>query len=109
MYLATQMFTEHRCFDSYLYCIEKEDNARCHHCEGDEQTAQQTMKICSAWAEEHHVLVQIIGENDFSLSSIVAAREREREGVRGKEREREKEKGRGRGREGGRKRERERR
>ncbi|XP_029673758.1 uncharacterized protein LOC115241926, partial [Formica exsecta] len=49
-YRATQVFTGHGCFGSYLCRIGKEDSARYHHC----------------------VLVQIIGETDFSLSSIVA-------------------------------------
>ncbi|XP_070162505.1 uncharacterized protein [Polyergus mexicanus] len=40
---------------------------------GDEDTAQHTLEVCPAWAEERHVLVNVIGDIDFSLSSIVAA------------------------------------
>lgn len=72
-YRATQMFTGHGCFGSYLRRIGRENSARCHHCEGDEDTAQHTLEACPAWVEERRVLVQVIDETDFSLSSIIAA------------------------------------
>ncbi|XP_029672395.1 uncharacterized protein LOC115241024 [Formica exsecta] len=44
-YRATQVFTGHGCFGSYLCRIGKEDSARCHHCGGDEDTAQHTLPL----------------------------------------------------------------
>ncbi|KAG5324763.1 PO14 protein, partial [Pseudoatta argentina] len=48
---ATQVLTRHGCFGEYLCRIGKEPNARCHHCDGDWDTAQHTLEACPAWRE----------------------------------------------------------
>ncbi|KAG5347242.1 RECQ1 helicase, partial [Acromyrmex charruanus] len=69
---ATQVLTGHGCFGEYLCRIGKEPNARCHHCDGDRDTAQHTLEACPAWAGERGVLVREIG-GDLSLPAVVRA------------------------------------
>ncbi|KAG5311376.1 PO14 protein, partial [Pseudoatta argentina] len=69
---ATQVLTGHGCFGEYLCRIGKEPNARCHHCDGDRDTAQHTLEACPAWAGERGILVREIG-GDLSLPAVVRA------------------------------------
>ncbi|XP_070168537.1 uncharacterized protein [Polyergus mexicanus] len=71
-YRMAQVLTGHGCFGSYLCRIGREADARCYHCGGDEDTAQHTLEICPAWADERSVLVQSLGDIDLSLSSVIA-------------------------------------
>lgn len=70
LYCVTQIFTGHGCFGTYLY---REGRARCHHCDGDEDTMQHTLKYCPAWTKERRVLVQQMGRDDISFSGIIEA------------------------------------
>lgn len=65
------MLAGNGCFGKYLCRIQKECTAQCHHCGGDQDSAQHTLKECAAWAEERRVLVQAVG-GDLSLPRIVA-------------------------------------
>jgi len=67
-----QGLTRHGCFGKYLCRIRKERTTQCHHCGGDQDSAQHTLEECPAWAEERRVLVQVIG-GDLSLPVVVSA------------------------------------
>jgi hypothetical protein len=43
-------------FGEYLLTIGRELTSICHHCGGEEDTAQHTLEFCPAWAEPRHVL-----------------------------------------------------
>jgi hypothetical protein len=68
----TQVLTGHGCFGEYLCRIARESDERSHHCEETRDTAQHTLEFCPAWAEQHRVLRQTIGE-DLSLPVIAKA------------------------------------
>ncbi|XP_029674250.1 uncharacterized protein LOC115242246 [Formica exsecta] len=68
---TTQDFSGHGCFGDYLCRIGKEETARCHHCDGERDSAQHTLQHCPAWTEQRRILVQDIGSNDLSLSAII--------------------------------------
>ncbi|XP_043248659.1 uncharacterized protein LOC122395280 [Colletes gigas] len=69
-YRMTQVLTGHGCFGEYLPRIGKEATAVCHHCGGPQDTAQHTLAVCPAWADERRVLEQEVGRN-LSLATIV--------------------------------------
>ncbi|XP_018372104.1 PREDICTED: uncharacterized protein LOC108766986 [Trachymyrmex cornetzi] len=66
----TQVLTGHECFGEYLCRIGKELMTQCHHCDEPRHTAQHTLEVCPAWAEERGALRRVIGE-DFSLPAVV--------------------------------------
>ncbi|KYQ53937.1 hypothetical protein ALC60_07150, partial [Trachymyrmex zeteki] len=45
---------------------------QCHHCDGDQDTAQHTLEVCPAWDAERGDLVAEVGR-DLSLPGIVGA------------------------------------
>jgi hypothetical protein len=66
-----QVLSGHGCFGEYLYRIAgREPTAMCHHCGGDQDTAQHTLEVCPAWATQRRVLVEIVGR-DLSLPAVV--------------------------------------
>jgi len=71
-YRATQVLTGHGCFGAYLCRIGRERTTRCHHCGHDEDSAQHTLEVCPAWADQRRVLTAVVGE-DLSLPAVVAA------------------------------------
>lgn len=68
----TQIISGHGCFAAYLCRIGKEQTRECHHCDSLEDTAQHTLEICPAWADERAELVRVVGL-DLSLSAIIKA------------------------------------
>lgn len=52
---AVQIFMGHGCFGDYLCHIGREEDACCHHCDANEDTAQHTLKFCPAWMAERRV------------------------------------------------------
>ncbi|XP_011858156.1 PREDICTED: uncharacterized protein LOC105555722 [Vollenhovia emeryi] len=76
-YRTTQVLTGHGCFGEYLHRIGREQTAHCHHCDGERDSAQHTLEVCPAWANERRALSNIIGA-DLSLPAVIkAATERE--------------------------------
>ncbi|XP_011883599.1 PREDICTED: uncharacterized protein LOC105570766 [Vollenhovia emeryi] len=76
-YRTTQVLTGHGCFGEYLHRIGREQTAHCHHCDGERDSAQHTLEVCPAWANERRALSNIIGAN-LSLPAVIkAATERE--------------------------------
>ncbi|XP_071577305.1 uncharacterized protein [Temnothorax nylanderi] len=71
-YHSVQVLTGHGCFGGYLCRIGKEATTACHHCDGEEDTAQHTLESCPAWSVQCRVLVDAIGQ-DLSLPAVVAA------------------------------------
>ena len=69
---SVQMLTGHGCFGQYLHRIGRERTTRCWHCPEEADTAQHTLELCPAWAEERRVLRAQIGQ-DLSPQAIVAA------------------------------------
>ncbi|XP_022820633.1 uncharacterized protein LOC111352389 [Spodoptera litura] len=68
---VTQVLSRHGCFSKYLCRIEREPNARCHHCvHCGEDTAQHTLAECVAWEEQRRVLTNEVG-GDLSLPAVV--------------------------------------
>lgn len=70
---ATQVFSGHGCFGKYLCRINREPDARCHHCVhclGD--TARHTLAECAAWEEPRRALVTEVG-TDLSLPAVARA------------------------------------
>ncbi|XP_071579868.1 uncharacterized protein [Temnothorax nylanderi] len=47
-YHSVQVLTGHGCFGGYLCRIGKEATTACHHCDGEEDTAQHTLESCPA-------------------------------------------------------------
>ncbi|CAH2211361.1 jg22772 [Pararge aegeria aegeria] len=45
---------------------------RCHHCGGDQDTAQHTLEDCPAWESERRVLINNVG-GDLSPPAVIAA------------------------------------
>lgn len=70
-YGTAQVLTGHGCFGRYLCRIKKERTTQCHHCSGDQDSAQHTLEECPSWAERR-ALVQSIGR-DLSLPAVIAA------------------------------------
>ncbi|XP_018369744.1 PREDICTED: uncharacterized protein LOC108765488 [Trachymyrmex cornetzi] len=70
--LPGRVLTGHWCFGEYLCRIGKELTARCHHHDEPRDTAQHTLEVCPAWAQERGVLRREIGE-DLSLPAVVRA------------------------------------
>ncbi|XP_013182760.1 PREDICTED: uncharacterized protein LOC106128842 [Papilio xuthus] len=71
-YRLTQILTGHGCFGRYLYRIRREERMSCHECGADEDTAQHTLQVCTAWSEERRTLVAAIGD-DLSLPGVIRA------------------------------------
>ncbi|KMQ81786.1 reverse transcriptase [Lasius niger] len=68
-----QVLTGHGCFGEYLHRVaRREPTTRCHHCDGDRDTAQHTLEVCPAWEERRRVLMEEVGE-DLSLPAVVKA------------------------------------
>ena len=67
-----QVITGHGCFEEYLHRVaRREPTTRCHHCEAESRdTAQHTLEVYPAWADQRGVLVSSI-ESDLSLPAIV--------------------------------------
>ncbi|XP_022816825.1 uncharacterized protein LOC111349807 [Spodoptera litura] len=66
-----QVLSGHGCFGKYLCRIEREPDARCHHCvHCGEDTAQHTLAECVAWEEQRRVLTNEVG-GDLSLPAVV--------------------------------------
>ncbi|XP_033360792.1 uncharacterized protein LOC117239400 [Bombus vosnesenskii] len=74
----TQVLTGHGVFGEYLLRIRREATSICHHCEGEEDTAQHTLEFCPAWAEPRRVLQLEIGES-LAPEAVVAGMLRERQ------------------------------
>ncbi|XP_011860049.1 PREDICTED: uncharacterized protein LOC105557413 [Vollenhovia emeryi] len=71
-YRTTQVLTGHGCFGEYLHRIGRELTAQCHHCDEERDSAQHTLEVCPAWANERRALSNIIGA-DLSLPMVVKA------------------------------------
>ena len=70
---ATQVLSGHGCFGKYLCRINREPDARCHHCvDCREDTARHTLSECTAWEEPRRVLISEVG-SDLSLPAVVAS------------------------------------
>lgn len=67
---VAQVMTGHGCFGHYLCRIGREPTPRCHHCEGDRDTAQHTLEACPAWEVQRRALVAVVG-GDLSLAAVV--------------------------------------
>lgn len=67
---TTQILTGHGCFGAYLYRIDREDSAVCHHCGAAEDTAQHTYEECPAWGQLRAELSHKIGW-DLSLRGTI--------------------------------------
>ncbi|CAK1582411.1 unnamed protein product [Parnassius mnemosyne] len=68
---VTQVLSGHGCFGKYLRRIDREPDARCHHCvHCGEDTAQHTLAECVAWEEQRRVLTNKVG-GDLSLPALV--------------------------------------
>jgi len=66
----TQIFNGYGCFASYVYRIQKIESDTCEHCEaGVADTADHTLRECSAWTGEREVLRKNVGD-DLSLGKI---------------------------------------
>lgn len=69
----TQVLSGHGCFGSYLCRIGREELPLCHHCgNGDVDTAQHTLEVCAAWADERRVLIAEVGR-DLSLPTVLSS------------------------------------
>ncbi|XP_045541855.1 uncharacterized protein LOC123723316 [Papilio machaon] len=68
----TQVLSGHGCFGRYLCRIGREETASCHGCGAEEDTAQHTLEVCTAWSNERRTLVTEIG-GDLSLPSVIDA------------------------------------
>ncbi|XP_013173114.1 PREDICTED: uncharacterized protein LOC106121832, partial [Papilio xuthus] len=71
-YRLSQILTGHGCFGRYLHRIQREERMSCHECGADEDTAQHTLQVCSAWSEERRTLAAAIGD-DLSLPGVIRA------------------------------------
>ncbi|XP_045536998.1 uncharacterized protein LOC123721655, partial [Papilio machaon] len=71
-YKLSQVLTGHGCFGRYLCRIRREETTSCHECGADEDTAQHTLQVCTAWSEERRTLVAAIGD-DLSLPGVICA------------------------------------
>lgn len=70
---ATQLSTGHGCFASYLYRIGKVASPVCEHCDSNqEDTAEHTLQVCSAWSENRAALTSAVGVN-LDLEIVVRA------------------------------------
>lgn len=69
-YRMTQVLTGHGCFGEYLCWIKKKCTARCHHCNGNVDSAQHTLAECPAWAGRCRALTHAVGA-DLSLPAVV--------------------------------------
>ncbi|XP_073963081.1 uncharacterized protein [Choristoneura fumiferana] len=68
-----QVLSGHGCFGRYLHKVAgREATASCHECGADEDTAQHTFEVCTAWAQRRRTLMAAIG-GDLSLPSVVQA------------------------------------
>ncbi|XP_033175434.1 uncharacterized protein LOC117151374 [Bombus impatiens] len=68
----TQVLTGHRAFGDYLLRIRREMTDTCHQCQEEQDTAQQTLEFCPAWADQRRVLQLAICES-LAPSVIVHA------------------------------------
>ncbi|CAL1672535.1 unnamed protein product [Lasius platythorax] len=65
--------TGHGCFASYLHRIGKVASPVCEHCESNqEDTAEHTLQVCSAWTENRAALTSAVGDN-LDLGFVVRA------------------------------------
>ncbi|KAM3955884.1 uncharacterized protein ACR2FA_010155 [Aphomia sociella] len=70
---VTQVLTGHGCFGDYLHKVAKrEPTPKCHQCGAAEDSAQHTLEVCGAWADQRCALRAAVGE-DLSLPSVVRA------------------------------------
>ena len=68
---VTQVLSGHGCFGKYLCRINREPDARCHHCvDCREDTARHTLAECAAWEEPRRALISEVG-SDLSLPAVV--------------------------------------
>ncbi|KAI8428443.1 hypothetical protein MSG28_007255 [Choristoneura fumiferana] len=65
--------TGHGSFGHYLHKIGREPNPGCHECGDPDDTAQQTLEVCSRWAVERQTLISVVRLANLSLPSIVKA------------------------------------
>lgn len=77
----TQVLTGHGCFGKYLCQVAgREPTTDCHHCDsGLEDTAEHTVRECTAWTNERAELTAAIGV-DLSLHAIFLAMVSSRDG-----------------------------
>jgi hypothetical protein len=69
---TTQVLSGHGCFGEYLHeKVGREASTECHHCPEPRDTAQHTLEICPAWADERRALAAVVGD-DLSLPALVA-------------------------------------
>ncbi|XP_072939155.1 uncharacterized protein [Epargyreus clarus] len=68
-----QVLSGHGCFGRYLCnTVGREPTTECHHCGCVEDTAQHTLEVCPAWADQRRMLVAAVGP-DLSLPAVVKA------------------------------------
>lgn len=68
----TQVLTGHGQFARFLYRIRADKTPGCYHCvDRREDTMEHTVEVCSAWAEQRHVLVGWLGGSDLSRRALV--------------------------------------
>lgn len=68
-----QILSGHGSFGRYLCHIAgREPLAVCHHCACSEDTAEHTLEVCPAWAQERASLAMVVGR-DLSLPAVVKA------------------------------------
>ncbi|XP_049885128.1 uncharacterized protein LOC126380050 [Pectinophora gossypiella] len=68
-----QILSGHGSFGRYLCHIAgREPLAVCHHCACSDDTADHTLGVCPAWAQQRAVLASVVG-NDLSLPAVVNA------------------------------------
>ncbi|XP_026327823.1 uncharacterized protein LOC113236047 [Hyposmocoma kahamanoa] len=66
-----QVLSGHGCFGKYLcHIARREPTTECHHCGCCEDTAQHTLQVCPAWANERRELVAAVG-HDLSLPAMI--------------------------------------
>lgn len=69
-YRMTQVLSGHGCFGTYLARIGREENAVCHHCEIMMDSAQHTLEMCPAWANDRAALWAAVG-GDLSPPALI--------------------------------------
>jgi hypothetical protein len=68
-----QILSGHGCFGKFLCRVAgREPTTECHACGDAEDTAQHTLAVCPAWAEQRASLVAVVG-HDLSLPAVVEA------------------------------------
>jgi hypothetical protein len=81
-YHTTQVLSGHGCFGEYLHeRTGREATTKCHHCPEERDTAQHTLAVCPAWADERRALSGVVG-GDLSLPTVVGKMVESQEGWR---------------------------